>query len=324
MSLVSTTCFGKVPSRGDFVKGVDNHQLISVLDRWVSQAMNQLSEDPHWKAAYDSAPSIDYLFVGASSRLSVVGHLAPSKDLSGRRFPFLAAATVEREDSLIFRSGPAGLEKSLIAMAHQVAAGIQGQEIAETTLALAGINCAQDFETTWPTDPLGNFVRRQSIASLAGLLRVREIAVVRRIILAIGLLMRPALGRSQVDIAKDLILPLPFDPHYRRTMAAGWLYLVTAFLRGTLAELEVLIVHDAVLPKLIISFNGSSPGTLAAALAPKAFAEQTVPLLDPEWVDQQAAITDDYGVAKLSSYLTQAEVSIEQAFATFREVFLGE
>ena len=69
------TCFGKIPSRGDFVKGAGQHQLISVLDRWVSQTMELLSEDPAWKTAYDGACPVDFAFIGARSRLSVVGHL---------------------------------------------------------------------------------------------------------------------------------------------------------------------------------------------------------------------------------------------------------
>lgn len=320
----TTTCFGKIPSRGDFVKGGNNHQLIAVLDRWVSQAMNLLSEDPNWKAAYDGAPPLDFLFIGASSRLSVAGHLAPSKDLSGRRYPFLTAATIERDDSLVFRCGPAGLAKSFNALARISQAGIDGLELIEISTALGAINCAQDFSETLATDPLGSFVRQQTIASLSGILGQHDRQNVRRIILALGLLMRPMLGRNQISIDKDLVLPLPADPRYRHTLAACWLYLLTAFLRGTMAELEVLITHDSQGAKLIISFKGSAPETLAAALTPNNFAEQQISLFDPEWVDKQPALTDDYGVAKLSSYLMQADISLEQAFSTFREVFLGE
>lgn len=113
----SATCFGKIPSRGDFVKGAGQHPLITVLDRWASQGMERLSEDPRWKTAYDNACAVDFAFVGARSRLSVVGHLRPSLDSSGRRFPFIAAATIERDDALIFRCAPVGLSHSFGALA---------------------------------------------------------------------------------------------------------------------------------------------------------------------------------------------------------------
>ena len=95
-SAASATFFGKVPGRGDFVKGAGQHPLIGTLDAWVSGAMELLAEDPGWKAAYDAAGPIDFAFVGARSGVSVVGHLRPSVDASGRRFPFLAAAALER------------------------------------------------------------------------------------------------------------------------------------------------------------------------------------------------------------------------------------
>ena len=68
----SATFFGKVPGRGDFVKGAGQHPLIATLDAWVSGAMELLAEDPGWKAAYDAARPIDFAFVGARSGVSVV------------------------------------------------------------------------------------------------------------------------------------------------------------------------------------------------------------------------------------------------------------
>ena len=49
-----------------------------------------------------------------------------------------------------------------------------------------------------------------------------------------------------------------------------------------------------------------------------------MPLIDPEWIEEQGDVVNDYGVAKLSSYLAQPHISLEQAISTFREVFLGE
>lgn len=318
------TCFGKIPSRGDFVKGAGQHQLITVLDRWVSQGMERLSEDPRWKTAYDDACAVDFAFVGARSRLSVVGHLRPSLDSSGRRFPFITAATIDRDDALLFRCAPVGLGHSFGSLARISEAGVRGGEVAELLAELDAVSCADDFETALQSDPLGNFVRRNSLESLAGMIGAHSIDTVRRIILAIGLLMRPALGQGSVSIDKEIVLPLPADERNRNLVAGLWLYLLTAFLRRTMVELQVIIERRADRPKLIIGFNGSSPDTLVAALSPESAAERVIPLIDPEWIEDQSDVTDDYGVAKLSSYLAQPHISLEQAITTFREVFLGE
>ncbi|WP_434516420.1 type VI secretion system-associated protein TagF [Dechloromonas sp. ARDL1] len=320
----SATCFGKIPSRGDFVKGAGQHQLITVLDRWVSQGMERLSEDPRWKMAYDNACAVDFAFVGARSRLAVVGHLRPSLDSSGRRFPFIAAATIERDDALIFRCAPVGLSHSFGALAAISEAGVRGGEVADLLGELESVNCAADFEAAMQSDPLGNFVRRSSLESLATLIGASDVDSVRRIILAIGLLMRPALGQGNLAIDKEIVLPLPSDERNRNLVAGLWLYLLTAFLRRTMVELQFIIERRPDNPRLIIGFNGSSPAPLVAALSPDTSVDRIIPLLDPEWIEEQAEVVNDYGVAKLSAYLAQPHVSLEQAISTFREVFLGE
>lgn len=317
------TCFGKIPSRGDFVKGSTQHQLISVLDRWVSQAMEMLSEDPRWKDAYDNGNAVDFVFVGARSRLSVVGHLRPSSDSSGRRFPFLTAAAVERDDALMFRCAPVGLGVTLGALSRVADAGAGGAEVASLMADLENIHCADEFAQALQSDPLGNFVRRGTVGSLAAMLSVAP-GTVRRIVLAIGLLMQPMLGQGRVAIDKDLLLPLPADDRNRNMVAGLWLYLVSAFLRRTTAELGLIIERHPLHARLLIGFNGSSPATLVAALGPDSIAEHLISLLDPDWVEDQAALDDDYGVSKLSSYLAQPDTSLEQVVNTFREVFLGE
>ncbi|MFN4326672.1 MAG: type VI secretion system-associated protein TagF [Azonexus sp.] len=318
------TCFGKIPSRGDFIKGNGQHQLIGVLDRWVSQGMERLSEDPRWKTAYDSACGVDFAFVGARSRLSVAGHLRPSVDSSGRRFPLIVAATIERDDALMFRCAPAGLAHCFGVLAAIAESGTQGAEASEIMADLDTVDCAADFETAMGSDPLGNFVRRNSLDSLASLIGAPSIDAVRRIILGIGLLMRPALGQGHIAIDKEIVLPLPADERNRNLVAAFWLYLLTAFLRRTLVELQLIVERRARHPRLIIGFNGSSPATLVAALSPDSAADRLISLFDPEWVEEQSALIDDYGIAKLSSYLAQPHISLEQAISTFREVFLGE
>lgn len=320
----SATCFGKIPSRGDFVKGAGQHQLITVLDRWASQGMERLSEDPRWKMAYDNACAVDFAFVGARSRLSVVGHLRPSLDSSGRRFPFITAATIERDDALVFRCAPVGLSHSFASLAAISESGVRGEDVSVLLGELDSVNCAADFETALQSDPLGNFVRRNTLESLGALIASTGVDPVRRIILAIGLLMRPALGQGNIAIDKEIVLPLPADERNRNLVAGLWLYLLTAFLRRTLVELQVIIERRAENPRLIIGFNGSSPATLVAALSPDTSADRIIALFDPEWIEEQADIVNDYGVAKISSYLAQPHISLEQAITTFREVFLGE
>ena len=183
-SAASATFFGKVPGRGDFVKGAGQHPLIGTLDAWVSGAMELLAEDPGWKAAYDAAGPIDFAFVGARSGVSVVGHLRPSVDASGRRFPFLAAAALERDDTLMFRCAPCGLVEAWGQLARCAGAAVAGAASAAWQGELEAVDCGVLFDTAIQGDPLGAFVRNSSLAALADLLGARPEAVAR-VILAI-------------------------------------------------------------------------------------------------------------------------------------------
>ncbi|MBL8434798.1 MAG: type VI secretion system-associated protein TagF [Zoogloea sp.] len=319
---VSATFFGKVPGRGDFVKGAGQHPLIGMLDSWVSGAMELISTDPGWKVAYDAACPVDFAFVGARSGVAVVGHLRPSIDASGRRFPFLAAAAVERGDTLMFRCAPCGLVEAWAQLARCAQAAVAGAAPAAWQGELEAVDCGALFDAAMQGDPLGAFVRGSTLVTLADLLGVRPEAVAR-VILAIGLLMRPVLGQPSSGIDKDLILPLPAEPAAARQVAGLWLYLVSAFLRGTALELQLLIPCGAVPAHFFIGFRGAAADTLANALVPPA-ATQAVSLVDPEWIDAQPALIREHGVARLASYLAQPGIGLELVVNSFREVFLGE
>lgn len=320
------TFFGKVPSRGDFVKGAAQPPLIGMLDGWVSRAMELIAEDPGWKAAYDAASPIDFAFVGARSGVSVVGHLRPSVDASGRRFPFLAAATVERDDTLMFRCAPCGLVEAWEQLARLAEAAVSGVGAgpAAWQAGIEAFDCGACFEAAIQADPLGAFVRQSRLATLADMLGSRPEAVAR-VILAIGLLMRPVLGQPSLGIDKDLILPLPGEPRQARLVAGLWVYLVTAFLGRSGLELQLLIPRGGAQACLFIGFRGAAADTLGNALAPSpAAGAQAVRLVDPQWIDAQPALTHDHGVARLASYLAQPDIGLELVVTSFREVFLGE
>ena len=57
MSTVPTnaniTYFGKVPSRGDFVKSGSSLPLLNSLDNWLARTMDSMSTDARWKSIYD-------------------------------------------------------------------------------------------------------------------------------------------------------------------------------------------------------------------------------------------------------------------------------
>jgi len=321
----AATYFGKVPSHGDFIKGGGHAQLIHMLDAWVSRGMERMSEDPHWKIFYDNAPQLSFAFVGARSPLAIVGHLRPSHDASHRRFPFLAATTVDHADEHMFQCAPLSFTRLWGRLRGVVNQACAADDPAAALRGLSDLNCVEEIRLGTLGDPLARFMQTESVGRLAELLAspLRPVDV-RRIILAFGLLLRPLRGQGTLAIEKDLSVPLPADPGYRDLVAALWLYLVSAFLRHTDSELQLLVGGIRGHERLVIGFNGASPRTLLNLLSPAIVADARVMLDDPEWIEDHHDLTHDHGVARLSSYLAQPAITLESVVHTFREVFLGE
>ncbi len=325
-ALVPLAYFGKLKSRGDFVRSGSQPTLIRTLDDWLSQGIELMSADPRWKEVYDRSPSANFAFFSASSQRAIAGHLVASSDASGRRFPFVVAGAFDVAEPLAFLpSAPMALSR-LWARFEQSAQNVCAAEDATVLLAeIAQVEVELDVEAAAYEASLRDFVELQTMASLEGMLRGAGHQIdLRQALLAIGLLLQPVLGSTGVSLKKGLRLPLPADPLYRPLVASFWLELVVPFLRRLDLEIALFLPRRGAAPAqaLAIGFSGGSAAHLHAVLDADAAAEAFIDPSPAEWVEDQ--VRQDYAVTKLSSYLAQSQLSLRQAMATFRETFLGE
>ncbi len=326
-ALVPLAYFGKLPSRGDFVRSASQPTLIRTLDDWLSQGIDLMSADPRWKEVYDRRPNAHFAFVSARSQRAIAGHLAASSDASGRRFPFVVAGTFELTEPLAFLPiAPMALSR-LWARFEQAAhaAGKASDDAASLLSEVSQVEIELDVEATAYEASLRDFVELQTMASLEGMLRAAGHAIdLRQALLAIGLLLQPVLGSTGVSLKKGLRLPLPADPLYRPLVASFWLELIVPFLRRLDLEIALFLPRVGAAPaqSLAIGFSGGSAEHLHAVLDADVAANAFIDPSPAEWVEEQ--VRQDYAVTKLSSYLQQSQLSLHQAMVTFRETFLGE
>jgi len=326
MTSVSLAWFGKVASRGDFVRSTQQGALTQMLDQWLSQGLELVSVDPRWKQRYDQVGPCRFAFLGARSKVALAGHMIPSVDSSGRRFPFVTAGSFDVEAPLPFMShAPMALSRlwsRLEAIGREVCAA------SEATSALgkaAQVRLEIDTGATAYATSFDDFLEMQTVGSLEELLRAAHPRLeLRRTLLAIGLLLQPvpASGVSRLD--KGLALPLPDDPLYAPFVGAFWMSLVAPFLARGDFELALFVLRRQ--PEggseLCIGFAGGSPMTLQAVFDVDKRDEAFVEVVAADWADEHA--DDDYAIKKLSSYLMQPQLSMGQAMKTFKECFLGE
>jgi type VI secretion system protein ImpM len=314
--------FGKVPSRGDFVRSNQHAPLISSLDKWQSQTMDRLSLDPRWKLIYDAAPAVQFAILGTGSPVGLAGHWMSSQDMSGRRFPFITAGAFDLDSPRDFaRLGPVALAR-LWARLEQVAR--VAHAAVELEHAQASLNASLDIEISQVSAQaaLDDFLDTHTVASLEQMLAAAGTRLsVRQATLALGMLLQPAMAQGAAKLGKVLCLPLVNDAAMRGPVASYWLSLIVGFFKRHAVELGIFMTVHHGRPVLLLGFQGASAATLNAVIDPAVLAEQGVSLLDSEWVEDEVAA--DYGLRKLSNYLLDPGLSLSQALDTYQEVFLG-
>jgi type VI secretion system protein ImpM len=317
--------FGKIPSRGDFVKSANNPQLLNTLDRYVAQGMELLAEDPRWKIVYDEAKPVHFAFLGSQSKLAIAGHMVTSHDQSQRRFPFLAAAALEVDRPLSFLPrSPLAFARLWSRIATQMQPLLGDIEPPGALQALAETQIAVDIDSQRnPHDgTFADFVEHQTLAGLEQMLLANGHPVrLRGAMLALGSLLKPVMASGSSHLERGLTLPLPNDPFYRSLVAALWLELIAPFVSQADFELAIFIGTIASRERLVVGFNGASAKTLHSIVDPQVYAAHNIDIDDPEWIDAHAQ--NDHGISKLVSYLDQPQLSLRVAIDTFREVFIG-
>ncbi|MGC4061691.1 MAG: type VI secretion system-associated protein TagF [Aquabacterium sp.] len=321
-SPVELLYFGKVPSRGDFVRSAQHPALIQSLDTWQSQAMERLAADPRWKLIYDAAPAVQFAILGTGSQVGLAGHWLASQDASGRRFPFITAAAFDLALPRAFAPlGPLALSR-LWARLEQVARVAHAATELEHAQASLTASLDVDVSPSSARASLDDFLETHTVASLEQMLAVAGSRLsLRQATLALGMLLQPAMSQGTARLNKVLCLPLVQDTALRGAVASYWLSLVLGFFQRHVVELGVFIAQVDGCPHLLLGFHGASAAALHTVIDPALLAEQGVFLIDSEWVEDE--VNADYGLRKLSNYMLDPGLSLAQVLATYNEVFLG-
>ena len=315
--------FGKIPSRGDFVKGSDNPALIKVLDDWLAKAMELMSTDARWKLSYDAVAPLHFAFIGPRRGRAIARHIVASSDQSKRRFPFLMMSTMDVEDPAGFVPNSPLVLSRLWNRLESLSAGVlAAPEPAGALQAAAASTVELDLRSAAYEAAFNDFLDLQTVGGLDAMLAQTGFpGSVRQVLLALGMLLQPVLASSSSRLEKSLLLPLPNDPMYRNLVAAYWMHLITPFLARADFELAMFITRIEQKPVFVLGFSGASAQTLQAIMDPQAGQERHIGFDQLDWVEEQ--VDDDYAIKKLSTYLAQANLSLKSALDSLCTAFIG-
>lgn len=320
---VNVGYFGKLPSRGDFIKGSASPALMQVLDNWLSEAMDLLSANARWKLAYDAAAPLHFAFVGPRQRNAIGGHIVASSDESNRRYPFLMVSAMEVAEPAAFVPNAPLVFTRLWNRLEGLTAGVRAAaDPAHALQAATSQPIELDLRTAAYDAAFSDFLEVQTLGALDAMLAQSGFrGSVRRVLLALGMLLQPVLASSSSRLEKSLVLPLPDDPMYRNLVAAFWMHLVTPFLARADFELALFLTRLEGRHALVLGFSGASAQTLRTIVDPQAGLDHNIAFEDLDWVEDQ--IDSDYAVKKVSTYLAQGDLSLKSALDSIGTAFIG-
>lgn len=328
-SSVTLACFGKLPSRGDFVRSAQQPALMQQLDDWLARTMEAMSADVRWKATFDAATPLHFVFLGPHQRAGLAGYMVSSQDASGRRYPFMTTGSFDVADPAPFMAvSPLALTRLWSRLATSARLAQAASDLDDVQPQLQAGSVVVDTAPDAHLAGFEQFTSGTSVLMLEGLLGHPRLNVsVRQSLLALGLLLQPAFKQGFRDIDKALALPLPTDPAKRSVVAAFWLALISRFVAGSDVELAVFFdpraQHPDPQPRMLVGFTGASATLLHGLLDPTLNANHVIDIARAEWVEEwvSEAAGADPRLRKLSGYLHEPQLSLMQAMRTFREAF---
>jgi type VI secretion system protein ImpM len=316
--------FGKLPSRGDFVRSTAEPMLVQALDGWMSQALVLLRDRAHWQATYDAAAPVQFAILGTRSHSGLAGHLVTSHDSAGRRFPFVMAATFELPKPTAFLPrSPVALCPLWCRLGAQVRLAQEAQDFALVQGRLAHLPLAVEVDDELSEERRAFFLQHFSLERFESVVSPPEDGFsMRQTLLALGLLLRPVRSRGPAQLEKALVLPLPRDPMPRPHVLTLWVDLVAGFFKGMPVEMALFVTTHGDQPVLVVGFHGAAPATLRSVIDPEYCREYNVAVGEAKWVEEVLAADD--GLRALSNRLRDSSLSLATASELFRETFLDD
>jgi len=310
--------FGKLPAHSDFVKLAPDAGLMGILDDWLAEVMSRLPDNARWKLHYDTMAPLNFAFVGPRRHHAIAGHIVASRDMAGRRFPFLMMRTFDVSDPGAFLARSPLVFESLFTFCTVMAPKAQNdadtdaalQKIADTVLGLDAA-CVP---------VLAGYLATGTVGSLAALLGRSD---VRELILALGLLLQPVMHSGAADLEKSLVLPLPELAGARAAVAAFWMELIAPFLRQADLDLVLFITEQELRPVLVVGFCDACVASLHAIIDPLIGRARQISFADTGWVREQLGNDIDTDVRALASYLDQPQLPLSLAYELFLDTFTG-
>lgn len=115
---LSTGFFGKLPGFPDFIKFNAGGRGILLIDNWIQEglALAKIRYKDQWKNYYNNCSKINFIYPFTGTENFIHGVILPSKDKSGRSYPFILFDNINKtvSDDLPYYLIPSAFQKLYI------------------------------------------------------------------------------------------------------------------------------------------------------------------------------------------------------------------
>jgi type VI secretion system protein ImpM len=306
--------FGKLPSRGDFIRTRSHINETNALDQWVSQALT------HSGAILDEATVLNFSHVDTVSGQIITGILIASHDSSHRYYPLIGFSVMHLDKPKSWLNYLPIKSLALWRSIYQALSCAQSKTDNSEIMALLNdwLLTIDQSASTYYYD----FISTTTLQDIARSMAIDKSQLIQQII-ATGLLFLPTYNKGFSGLNKTLCWTLSTDKDCSIQMATFWHDLIHGFYQPHQLHLNTYLYRSASHYRLLLSFTKPNSDVLSQLSSTKnTYPTDWIIIDDSAWT--QSYIDEDIGLTRFNKILLQDDLSLYDTRQLFNKIFLAQ
>lgn len=306
--------FGKLPSRGDFVRARYNALEIDAIDDWISGALERSEK------ASPALPLIFFSHVNTLDKEVITGVILPSNDNNDRIYPIIGMQMQYIEK---IKNWTKYLPVKSFSLWQTIETALsQAKEATTDYDAIERLNNTRltidDNAVTYYYD----FINSITLNDIATKMVVNKVQLIEQII-ATGLLFLPTLSKGFIGLNKTLCWSLGTNKNMAINMATFWHDLIHGFYTPHEIKINTYFYQSSENYLLTLSFNDPQTDVLAQlSYGTNNTLDSWVIMDNSNWT--QNYVKEDIGLSRFYELLSQDQLYLYDIRQLFKQVFLAQ